>query len=601
MIFNPLDKFFKSETGAVPVGSTVTFRVKCNFDSVTFIIRRDDSLQESYYEMQKDGDVFSVDILCNKSGLFWYKFGVYGQGYIGLDKNYNGVLTDYPADFQLTVFDKDYVVPEWLKGGIIYQILPDRFNRVGDIPQVGGDRVIHKDLNDLPIFEPDEFGEVKNNDFFGGNLQGIIAKLPYLSDLGVTAIYLNPIFKAYSNHRYDTGDYLQIDELLGNETDLVELIRVADEYGIKIILDGVFNHTGSDSVYFNKSGNYDGLGAYQSKDSEYYGWYNFIEYPDLYESWWGIKTLPSTNKGDSGFTEFIAGKGGVIEHYTKLGIGGWRLDVVDELPSEFVVKIRKAVKNADKNAVIIGEVWEDASNKIAYGIRRKYFQGQELDSVMNYPLKNAIISFVKSGKAEVLAEVVREQIDHYPKQVLNSLMNIVSTHDTFRLISAVSDVNVNGLSKQQMSKIELSEEELENAVRRAKLCVLLQYTLCGVPSVYYGDEIGMQGFKDPLNRAYFSWDKRRQDVLDFYKKLGKIRREYSAFIDGEFKEEFVGEYAYAFKRTNEKCELSVLVNAGKKSVKMRFDGTLKELISGKSYDGCCEIMPCSGGIFICEK
>ena len=381
-MYNPLNSFYKSTIGAVCAEKEITFRVKGDFNSVVFVLKRDAEDSCCYFDLTKNKDFFETTLKFS-SGLYFYCFKVNDNKYISLSKDYVGVVTDEPIYFQLSVYEGNYNVPQWIYGGVIYQIFPDRFCVGNNTKKNTEGRVVHSDLNDTPIFLPNEQGQVLNNDFFCGDINGIISKLDYIKNLGVNVIYLNPIFKAYSNHRYDTGDYMQIDPMLGDINDFKQLIAKAREYGIKIVLDGVFNHTGDDSLYFNKYGNYDSIGAYQSKDSKYYDWYNFKSYPNEYESWWGIKTLPSVNENCKSYIDFITGKDGVIEYYTKLGIGGWRLDVVDELPDFFVEKIRSSAKTINKDAVIIGEVWEDASNKIAYGKRRKYFQGKELDSVMN--------------------------------------------------------------------------------------------------------------------------------------------------------------------------------------------------------------------------
>ncbi len=601
MFFNPLDKFHKSRIGAVSIGEKITFRVKGDFDSVVFMLRKDYSEENQHYDMQKTSEGFSLSLAFNDIGLYWYRFKVNGEFFIGLGEDYTGTISDNPTDFQLTVFSDKYCVPDWVKGGIIYQIFPDRFNFSGEFKPAFNERIIHNNKSDTPIFLPDENGIVKNNDFFGGDIKGIIQKLDYLKELGVTIIYLNPIFKAYSNHRYDTGNYMEIDSLLGTVEDFRELVDRANEMGIKIILDGVFNHTGDDSIYFNKYGNYDIIGAYQSKYSKYYDWFKFIDYPEDYESWWGIKTLPATNKNSQEFIDYITGKNGVLDYYTSMGIGGWRLDVVDELPAHFVEKIRDRVKKVNPQAFIIGEVWEDASNKVAYGVRRRYFQGGELDSVMNYPLKDAILAFVKYGDSGNLSRVIKEQIDHYPDFVLNSLMNILSTHDTFRLLSAVADVDVSGMDKSEMENIMLSGEQLLTAKFRLKCASLLEYTLYGVPSLYYGDEIGMQGYKDPLNRRFFAWENIDEEIRNWYVFLGKLRSEFSLFESGCVEEIFSDNGVYIFKRYDENSEILVCINAGQKQYGFSFESKLKNLIDGCEYNGEYQLKPLSYAVFINEK
>ena len=581
MIYNPLYKEYKSITGAIPSETPTTFRVKNIFDSVLLVVRKDgcDFLKE--FAMEKRGDYFEVTISLNK-GLYFYFFKVDGNKFISKGNSFDGVVADNINEYQLTVFSNKYASPEWIKGGVIYQIFPDRFysSRVNFNHQEG--KILRDDWGGIPYYMPNEEGEVLNNDFFGGDLKGITQKLDYLSSLNVTCIYLNPIFKAYSNHRYDTGNYMEIDPLLGNLDDLKELIDNANKYGIKIILDGVFNHTGSNSLYFNKELNYDEIGAYQSQNSKYYSWFNFINYPNEYESWWGIKTLPSTNKSKGGYRDYITQENGVIDFYTRLGIGGWRLDVVDEIPTDFSKDITSAVKKVDDQAIVIGEVWEDASNKISYGVRREYFQGEELDSVMNYPLKNAIIDFVKNGNSENLVNVIYTQIDHYPKAVLHSLMNILSTHDTFRLLSALSNVDVNGMTKEEQSKITIDGENFDIAKFRVKVASLLQYTLCGVPSLYYGDEIGMQGFVDPLNRRCFDWENGDSDLSSWYKFLGKIRKEYSCLKDGDFELVYSSQGTFIYKRLGEK-ELLIAVNLSSDQLFLDYNGTMIDIISNKEF------------------
>ena len=339
--------------------------------------------------------------------------------------------------------NKEFKCPSWLSGGLMYQIFPDRFARSPEYtpPDQPKEYILRNDWGGKPNDKPDEKGILKNNDFFGGNLLGIKEKLPYLKDLGVTVIYMNPIFKAYSNHRYDTADYKSIDPILGTETDLIDLCRAAKEAGIRIILDGVFNHTGSDSIYFNKDGNFPELGAYQSKDSPYYKWYHFTEYPDKYDAWWGVRILPSINEEEPSYLDYIIrDEDSVIKHWLRCGISGYRLDVVDELPDLFLDELRKAVKAVDEDAAIIGEVWEDAATKISYGQKRHYLDGTQLDSVMNYPVRAAIIRFLcEDGSAAALFDTIGQLQAHYPKTVFFGLMNILGTHDTPRILTLLED------------------------------------------------------------------------------------------------------------------------------------------------------------------
>ncbi len=596
MIYNPLDTFYKSKIGSFCENDRITFRVKGNFNSLSFYYFKDGDNEKSEIPMKKENGLFSLTISLGR-GLYFYCFKIDDLNFIGKSKYLYGKVVRNPKFYQLSVYDAEYEVPNVIKGGLIYQIFPDRFCRFNNNPNISKDKFFHKDVNDLPDYLPNEQGEILNNDFFGGDLLGIVSKLEYLKELGVSAIYLNPIFKAYSNHRYDTADYLNIDETLGGNADFKFLISECHKKGIKVILDGVFNHTGDDSIYFNKHSNFDSVGAFQSKNSPYYDWYDFISYPNKYNSWWGIKTLPTTNK-NSGFVDFIAGENGVVSHYTKLGVDGWRLDVVDELPKDFVQKIRKTVKNINNNAIIIGEVWEDATNKIAYDTRREYFLGKELDSVMNYPLKNAIIDYCTSGCADNLFELISEQIDHHPKIVLDTLMNMLSTHDTYRIISALANKDVSNLDRKDIVKITLSEDEYNNAFSKLKIATVLQFALYGVPSIYYGDEIGMQGFKDPFNRAFFRWNDLDNEVNKWYKNICNIRKSITAFFDGDIENLYASKGLISFSRKDSASEVLVVVNADDSVHSIEFDGRLVNLIDGKIFDNCIDISGEFCGIFV---
>lgn len=591
--YNPLDKNCKSVTGGVKTYTPVTFSVFTDAERLTLVLHKDGEEKSRYYEMTRQGDKFVYELSFNESGLYWYYFSFGCKSNIGATDCLLGEITPNPRAYQLTVFTP-YETPAWLKGGFIYQIFPDRFCKCGNPPVKDG-RVMHEDWYDCPVYLPNERGEILNNDFFGGNFEGVISKLPYLRDLGVTAIYFNPIFEAYSNHRYDTGDYMKIDSMLGTEEDFRRLIAEADTYGIKVILDGVFNHTGADSKYFNKYGKYGTVGAYQSKSSPYAGWYNFIDFPTCYASWWGINTLPDLNESNPSYIKFITGKNGVLDKYTSMGVCGWRLDVADELPDDFIYRIRAAVKKANPSAAVIGEVWEDASDKIAYGVRRKYFQGKSLDGVMNYPLKNAIIEFVTGGDAAGLANLVRSQTDHYPKQSLDVTMNILGTHDTVRILSALEAAPYTD-DKAVLAAYKLEGEALENAIKRLKAAALLQFTFCGVPCVYYGDEAGMQGFKDPLNRRGYPWGRENKELLNWYKFLGKLRK-LSAFDGGDYEEIYVDKRAIIFRREN----VLIGVNRGDREYRLDFEGFLYELISGKKLLNRAVLKPFSEIVLSTEK
>ena len=416
----------------------------------------------------------------------------------------------------------------------MYQIIPDRFCKSGEVHEnIPEGRVLREDWNGTPWYKPDHNGHVWNNDYFGGDFKGIQSKLKYLSDLGVTCIYLYPIFESHENHRYNTADYMKADPMLGTNDDFEELCTEAKKYGISVILDGVFSHTGADSRYFNKFGRYkDSVGAYQSKESPYYEWYSFINYPHEYEAWWGIDTLPNIWENNEDYTEFICGDEGVLHYWLDKGAAGFRLDVADELPDQFLNNLRKSVKNYGKDKVIIGEVWEDASNKESYGIKRRYLLGDQLDSVMNYPFREAIINFVKGGLARDFIYSIMTILENYPKPSIDVLMNFVSTHDIERAINRLAGEYCDDKSKDWMAEKYLTEEQYRQGKNMLKVAMTLMFFLPGVPSIYYGDEAGLQGYKDPFNRRCYPWGNEDQELINFVSELSRVRKSIPNMKDG---------------------------------------------------------------------
>ncbi len=600
--FNPLDKACKSRTGAFPRGCSVTFRLYWvgteampqHLDA-RFVYWQDGK-ERTPLSMHRTDDGFYVTLCFHQIGLYFYYFRI-GDEYFGCGRLRNGVFMPQVslACWQITVFDEAYHTPAWMKGGVMYQIFPDRFYRAeGDYPVRYG-KILREDWGGLPSYRPNSSGKVLNNDFFGGNLNGVTEKLDYLQSLGVTVLYFNPIFEAYSNHRYDTGDYLKIDPLLGTDADLDRLVAEAEKRGIRIILDAVLNHTGSDSRYFNKYGTYDSLGAYQSQDSPYADWYRFSHFPDQYDSWWGIDTLPAVNENSSSYQEFVFGENGVLHHWLRRGIGGYRLDVADELPDFFLEKLRCVVKEASADAVIIGEVWEDASNKIAYSERRKYLQGGELDSVMNYPLKDAIIGFVKSGKTSQLRETLFMLMDNYPKETLDCLMNILGTHDTARILTVFGGKECS--DKDEMATIFLSESEKAAAKRKVMMAAVLQFTLPGVPCIYYGDENAMEGHRDPFCRRCFDWLYTDEELLAFYRKLGALRRKFGVFSEGEYGEVYADSSCLLYERRNSEEVVYIWVNNSYCEYSIHVKGTFQEHLTDAVFSDRIECGPKSCGIF----
>lgn len=497
------------------------------------------------------------------AGLYYYYFTYetpFGRGNIFLHSCGCGQISPEGKQWQLTVYDKNYTTPEWIKGGIMYQIFPDRFCKgKGNIKNVPEDRIIHENATDTPAWKPNHNGKILNNDYYGGNLKGIEEKLPYIASLGVNVIYLNPIFEAHSNHRYNTADYSKIDSLLGDEKDFMSLCKKSEEYGIKIILDGVFSHTGSDSIYFNREGRYNSPGAYNNENSPYKDWFTFEE-NGKYKSWWGIDTLPETNEANESFIEYIAGKNGIAEKWLKCGAYGYRLDVADELPDKFLDKFCKKVKSINKDYVVIGEVWEDATNKISHGGRRKYLLGEQLDSVMNYPFASAILTFMRYGVAENFMESVVTICENYPKTALDCLMNHIGTHDTARILTSLIYDSIEHKPRHIQIDCKLNAEEYEKAKQLLKCATVLQYTLPGFPSIYYGDEAGVEGGGDPFNRSFFPWGAEDSDLTEWYKKLGGIRNSLKCLKNGVFKPYSAMLSCVAYTRETENEKILVIAN-----------------------------------------
>ena len=442
----------------------------------------------------------------------------------------------------------------------MYQIFPDRFAASGaPKANVPADRIFHTDPHDTPHWRPNATGEVLNNDYFGGDLQGIEEKLPYLKSLGVTCLYLNPIFEAHSNHRYNTADYSKIDPVLGTNEDFSRLCQKAKEQGIRILLDGVFSHTGSDSIYFNKEKRYGDSGAFHDRKSPYYPWYSFHKWPKDYDCWWNFLTLPNVQETTPAYLRYITGEEGISKKWLAAGASGWRLDVADELPDKFLDHLRRAVKEQDPDAIVLGEVWEDASNKMAYGERRRYLLGDQLDSVMNYPFRDAILGFFTGKDTAAMMGMIENVLENYPPQVIRLLMNHLGTHDTERAITVLGGITGEWHDREWQEKQHLTPEGYRRARQLLCLASLMQFTLPGVPCIYYGDEAGMQGCKDPFNRGFYPWGEEDVGLVQWYKQLGEFRRSLPVFAEGGLRVLHADGDLVVYTRTDEKEEDAVLI------------------------------------------
>lgn len=579
-IYNSFDAFHKAPFGAVRAGQAVTFtlRVPGEFGCTTpYLVLHRDGEAPSLFALEGaprgqcggadapgGHDLFTVTVPMPQPGLYFYYFDLY----TGYRKLYRGALgeayvtTGTGEEYQLTVYEAGFATPPALKGGVMYQIFPDRFLEGRPKPMPFADRIYRENKSGEPYFWPTEQVDgYLTRDYFGGDFEGIRRKLPYLAGLGVTVLYLNPIFEAHSNHRYNTADYLKADPLLGTNEEFARLCAEAKQQGISIILDGVFSHTGSDSIYFNRECRYPVCGACNSPESPYRRWYDFSPaYPCGYRAWWGFDTLPEVNENDESYRRFICGEGGVIDTWLSLGAGGFRLDVADELPDDFIEAIRAAVKRHGEDKYLLGEVWEDATTKFSYGARRAYLMGKGLDAVMNYPFRSAVLGFLRGGSARSAADAILRICENYPAPALHVLMNFISTHDTERAITALAGESCEGKDRYWQSGRRLSPERYEHGRRLVCMAYAMLFTLPGIPSIYYGDEVGMQGYKDPFNRAYFDWNSTEAHIISVLKGLSALRRRCPALADGQLFVRYAEGGVLCYERRAAHSALAICLN-----------------------------------------
>ncbi|WP_125588180.1 glycoside hydrolase family 13 protein [Companilactobacillus jidongensis] len=581
----------KSPFGAIQKLSAVHFKIKAHssdeIQKVILHVAQDGHWDTEHQEiMNMHAPYYCAEFIPNNASLYFYYFEVITTGeqcfYGCLDGGFGGegVIYNSRSDvqmYQLTVVDHVEPIPDWYRHGLAYQIFVDRFNNGnpdGHVNNPKPNSFIYGQKADLPMYIRNKKQEIIRWDFYGGNLRGIEAKLPYLKQLGVTVIYLSPIFEAMSNHRYDTGDYLKIDPVLGTLADFDHLVSAIHEAGMYLILDGVFNHVGVNSRYFNQSGYYNTIGAEQSTDSPYYPWFNFTKYPKEYDSWWGVTDLPTVNKNNLDFQNFIYGsKDSVIDYWTSRGIDGWRLDVADELPDEFIMGIRQALDRYP-NKVLIGEVWEDASHKLAYGRRRHYLEGGMLQAVMNYPLRKLIMRVLTGDlkPSEWWLELMTLK-ENYPKTVFNYNFNNIGSHDTERILTMLHG----------------NHDWLQQAFG-------LLFTMPGVPCVYYGDEAGLTGGKDPENRAYFPWNHADKVIQAEVQKWYQWRHDHSWINEAEFSPFYLVDYGIGYTYWQGDKKILIVLNTSPNSreiqandlmldiVPSKFSAEVKKFLTGKTLE-----------------
>ena len=634
--------YFQTFVDGVPVIShslasdqTLTLRLYCDKRlacSQASLQILDDATQEwrTYSHEKMDftntNDVFEFSFLPQKhtgkkQGLFFFRFSLespYGTLYTqrsmkwrqaddapfsSLKRDFSWLQVTQDASywdeglFVLTVTDPGDKICRSIEGANIYHVFVDRFAK-GQVVYRREDASFDPDWeNGVPEFAPIPGGFIKNNTHFGGSLEGVLAKLDYLQDLHVDYIYLSPVFKAYSNHKYDTGDYMQVDDLFGGELALKTLIDACHKRGIGVILDGVFNHTGDNSVYFNKYNSYPNLGAYQSTSSPYYSWYDFTEHPDRYESWWGVQCLPTIRKRCPEFWEYIAGEKGVIEKYTRLGVDGFRLDVVDELEQEFLNRIRTRQRKINRDSCLIGEVWEDASYKKAYGTRKNYFSTNNLDGVINYPLRNCILDYLLTGDAPRIAVGLNQILENYPIHNLLSSMNVLSTHDTERIVTLLGEPGCKNMTPTQQSVLRLDSQQKRRAQALQRLGAVIQFPFPGAPTLYYGDETSMEGGKDPFNRLCYPWHAQDKDMIDFYQRLSGLHKAHPALRYGSCSVIYAKGSVLVYQRELEGKTVLVLINQGATPIRHPLPYlSATDLFNDTKLSDRIDLSPCSFAI-----
>lgn len=597
-VFDPRCSSCKSPFGAVPCGQEIAFHCRPlaseRFSHCALILRGEFSGTERRTELCLDGSehdriLFSGVISAPaEPELVWYHFRFWRDDGSGCDLDRSGYRSDGLVDpWQLTVYE-DTPTPRWFGEGVSYQIFPDRFCRlsVPGCEGMVGDRRIHQDWDDAPDWRPDPDGEIRNRDFFGGSLRGIASKLSWLAGMGVSTLYLCPIFESASNHRYNTADYTRIDPMLGTEADFRTLCEQAGALGIRVILDGVFNHTGSQSLYFNEDGFYPTVGAAQSQDSPYADWFSFHPWPTDYDAWWGIRTLPAVREESPGYIGYIIeDKDSIIRRWLRCGASGWRLDVADELPDWFIERIRAVLDQDFPDAFLLGEVWEDASSKISYSLRRRYLLGRELHGVMNYPFRTALLDYLRDGDAALFQEAMETLRENYPPSAFYSAMNFLGTHDTPRVLTVLGADHMPE-SRGARASYRLSPAERALGEARVRLAALILFTFPGSPTVFYGDEAGMEGFEDPFNRGTYPWGTGGHALLPWFTALGRLRQKHGALRRGVLEWLYASGPLLSFARTLDGERLTAAVNASAEPQRLLLPWPAEEasdLLSGQLF------------------
>ncbi|MBR2835729.1 MAG: glycoside hydrolase family 13 protein [Coriobacteriales bacterium] len=649
VIHNPADTRDREPLGAIPAGSSVKLSLRVQREAAQFIssvclVTVDwihNSAPESFpmqviwdkqidlQDRPQDEWVSFVAQFSTKTEpsvylyLFELKFfngeqTVYGpqiQSYIFESRD---DLCRYPSDpaewFRITSYDRSFSTPAWTHGAVMYQVFPDRFARSQDgvlteglacREALGRKTYVHSVWDEPVKWYPHTYGFLREDeqsrreicdedldpvDFYGGTLKGIEQNLSYLAGLGVEVLYMNPVFEARSNHRYDTANYEDIDPLLGSNEDFCSLAQAAERYGIRIVLDAVLSHTGADSRYFNRVNTYDEPGAWQAfKDGSLTGaysqWFDFEHHKGLvpYRCWWGDPALPEVDEENSSWqTYMLDAQQGVLPTWLSRGTSGYRLDVADELPDDVLKKLRHSVKKASPDACIIGEVWEDPTVKISYDTRRTYALGDALDSVMNYPLRDVLIDFAcNKADAYDVVSLLLNQLLNYPKPFYLSLMNMLGSHDSERIRSRLalqSDIKSQSRANQFLAVKSITQKQDAYAAQLQSLLVAMIWTLPGMPCIYYGDELGLQGGADPFCRATMPWQNTEQSrssaqqslrsdcgvsLETLYRDLGALRKNSPVLKNGSAGFLACGSQIVCIVRVDAECHTALVCLANR--------------------------------------
>ena len=491
----------------------------------------------------------------------------------------NPPLRERIRRFRQTVYRADYKVPDWARDAVYYYIFPDRF-RNGDPsndPKPGVDKFhdgtveLHKNWLDKPWVphSGDGSDDQYSNDFFGGDLKGITDKLDYIRELGANTLYINPIFEASSNHKYDTANYKKIDPHFGTTAEFETLNREAAKRGIRVVLDTSLNHVGRDSLYFNRYGNFPELGAFDhgriQPESKYASWFTFYpneKNPDLqYKGWAGIPDLPELDKSQPALRDYFYGKDGVMQLWLGRGLSGWRMDVAPWIPDDFWREWRAAVKQAKPDAVTVAESFFDSS---------KFFLGDEFDSTMSYIFRSTVVAYANGAKATDIYRNIELMRENYPPQAFYALMNLIDSHDSSR---ALYDFG--------WKDDKAGADVIALAKQRLRLAAFFQMTFPGAPAIYYGDEVGVTGGDDPFDRGTYPWPdlggKPDDALLADYKTLTRLRRDHPVLRHGSLDAPaYIDDHVVVVLRRDEGQWAVVATNNGEtaRTVKLHLPGPI---------------------------